>query len=72
MWQKLIVSIVLGLLAWLEKQHDKSKTAVDADRRADALRRIGERVRLWQDRASAGRQPDPGGAGDDGEGVPLD
>ena len=48
MWQKLIVAIVMGLLAWLEKQHDKSKTAVDADRRADALRRIGERVKQWE------------------------
>lgn len=40
-----ITSLVVGILVWIEKRFDKGKTATDAPKDDDALRRAGSRIR---------------------------
>ena len=69
---QIVAAIVLALLRWLEARYEKSKKASVADRHADALRRIGDRVRAWEDRADRGRLADPDRPGDERQGVSAD
>ena len=64
--ERIIVALVMALLTWLEKRHGQSKKPRAADRHPDPLARIGQRVRDWEDRARARRQPDPDRPGHDG------
>lgn len=70
--QQIVTALVLALLSWLEKKHAESKKPVNADRRADALSRIGQRVRMWEDGDRARGLADASRAGHDGQGVPPD
>ena len=67
---QIVAGLVLALLRWLERRHERAKTALEADRHRAALRRIGERVRAWEDRAGGGRLTRADRARDDGPGVP--
>ncbi len=63
MLDRIVTAIVLALLTWLERRIERSGQAAEADRHADALRRIGDRIREWerlqQARADPRRQSDP-------------
>ena len=51
MWAKLLLTIILALYKVWEAQNEESKKASVADRDPDMLRRIGSRVREWEDGA---------------------
>jgi seryl-tRNA(Sec) selenium transferase len=69
---QIVAALAIALFRWLETRHEKAKTAQVAERHADALRRIGDRVRAWEDRARDGRLTDADRPGDDGTGVSPD
>jgi len=69
---QVVAGLVLALLKWLEGRHEKSKTAVEADRHRAALDRIGQRVRAWEDRAHNRGQSGSDRPGHDGPGVSPD
>ena len=69
---QIVAALAIALFRWLEARHEKAKTAQVAERHADALRRIGDRVRAWEDRARDGRFAGADRAGDDGPGVSAD
>ena len=48
MWLKVLEALILALLKWMESKYEKSKTAKDADRCNESMRRIGNRIRMWE------------------------
>jgi hypothetical protein len=63
MLEKLVFSIVLALISWLEKRIEKGKIAIDADLDFDRLRAAGSRIDAWvqQNSASNGGKPSSNG-----------
>jgi hypothetical protein len=63
MLEKLVFSIVLALISWLEKRIEKGKIAIDADLDYDRLRAAGSRIDAWvqQNSASNGGKPSENG-----------
>jgi hypothetical protein len=45
--ERIVATITVGLIAWLDKRLSKDATAVDADVDRDSLRRAGARIRNW-------------------------
>lgn len=72
MLDRIIATIALGLLSYLEKRMERGSLAVDADVDRDRLRRGGSRIREWL-RKQGGVHPRSesreAGAGDQGKGV---
>ena len=63
MLEKIIFSIILALLSWLEKRIEKGKIAIDSDLDFDRLRSAGSRIDAWvqQNSASDGGKPSSNG-----------
>lgn len=72
MLDRIIATIALGLLSYLEKRMERGSVAVDADVDRDRLRRGGARIREWL-RKQGGVHPrsesGQAGAGSEGKGV---
>ncbi len=72
MLDRIIATIALGLLSYLEKRMERGSVAVDADVDRDRLRRGGARIREWL-RKQGGVHPRSesreAGAGSEGKGV---
>jgi hypothetical protein len=47
MLERIVATITVGLIAWLDRRMSKDATAVDADVDRDSLRRAAARLRVW-------------------------
>lgn len=47
MFERIVASVCLAALGWLDKRITQSKVAVDADADRDRLRLAGNRIREW-------------------------
>jgi hypothetical protein len=45
--ERIVATITVGLIAWLDQRMSREKTAVDADIDRDSLRLAGARLREW-------------------------
>jgi hypothetical protein len=45
--ERIVATITVGLIAWLDKRMSRETTAIDADVDRDALARAGARIRIW-------------------------
>jgi len=63
--------LILKLVDWLEKRYAKRKVVEDLPDNPEPLRRIGKRVREWEDHNRARGDADATGDGDSGPGDGL-
>ena len=47
MLERIIATITVGLIGWLDKRLSRETTAIDADVDRESLRRAGARLREW-------------------------
>jgi hypothetical protein len=45
--ERIVATITVGLIAWLDRRLSRDTTAIDADVDRDALTRAGARIRNW-------------------------
>jgi hypothetical protein len=45
--ERIVATITVGLIAWLDRRMSRETTAVDADVDRESLRRAGARLREW-------------------------
>ena len=50
MLERIVATITVGLIAWLDKRMSRETVAIDADVDRDSLRRAGARIREWMRR----------------------
>jgi hypothetical protein len=45
--ERIVATITVGLIGWLDKRMSRETTAIDADVDRESLRRAGARIRGW-------------------------